>query len=399
MIGGLLLVCASAVGGLSLIDRLIELQARLGDLESARQEQARGFDTSWKDLEKELSQIRSNLETTFDKADAAVSLSDRLSSAEDRLGDIGQAIEAHSSSLSALEKEREAFGPDTLEQQLAEHDQLIQQRWESFSNVLSVVQQAAEDSRRRVERLDAALETQRDLSRMWHEIVGPVVQLAGETSVGSGVLLRSRESPEESLFVSHLLTAWHVVRDIQGDLSKTDQPVPVTIYLEDGSTRHETALLLRFDPEIDAALLELRTSDRLPDGAALASRERLRSIRIFDAVYAVGCPLGNDPIPTYGEIATVRHSVDGENYWMINAPTYIGNSGGGIFDSRTHELVGIFSKIYTHGAVRPTIVPHMGLVTPLDSIYAWLEREGYAAIVPDAPAEADIEPGIASFSY
>ena len=88
---------------------------------------------------------------------------------------------------------------------------------------------------------------------------------------------------------------------------------------------------------------------------------------------AVGCPLGNDPIPTRGEVADTSHSVDGSTYWMINAPTYIGNSGGAIFDARSHRVVGVFSKIYTHGSLRPTVVPHMGLVTAMDKVYAWLE--------------------------
>jgi S1-C subfamily serine protease len=120
-------------------------------------------------------------------------------------------------------------------------------------------------------------------------------------------------------------------------------------------------------------------------GAQLASLERLRDVRVFDAVYAVGCPLGNDPIPTAGEVASVEHVVDGSTYWMISAPTYIGNSGGGIYDARTHELIGIFSKIYTHGSSRTTIVPHMGLVTPLYAIYDWLERAGYASLLLETP--------------
>ena len=74
--------------------------------------------------------------------------------------------------------------------------------------------------------------------------------------------------------------------------------------------------------------------------------------------------------------------VDGETYWMINAPTYIGNSGGGIFDSETHELLGIFSKIYTHGNLRPTVVPHMGLVVPLETIYDWMGSVGFAQLEP-----------------
>jgi S1-C subfamily serine protease len=214
---------------------------------------------------------------------------------------------------------------------------------------------------------------------MWRELVGPVVQLAGETSVGSGVLLPSRPSPEGG-FLTPLLTAWHVVRDIQGDPPDLELPVPVEIYREDGTTRNEKAKLLAHDPKLDVALLELATSDALDFGARLAPRSRLADARIFDAVVAVGCPLGNDPIPTRGEISQTCHEVDGSTYWMISAPTYIGNSGGGIFDARTHELLGIFSKIYTHGTLRPTVVPHMGLVTSLRTIYDWLDRVGYAQL-------------------
>ena len=65
---------------------------------------------------------------------------------------------------------------------------------------------------------------------------------------------------------------------------------------------------------------------------------------------------------------------------MISAPTYIGNSGGGIYDAETHELLGIFSKIYTHGSLRPTVVPHMGLVTSLKTIYDWLDSVGLASM-------------------
>jgi S1-C subfamily serine protease len=156
----------------------------------------------------------------------------------------------------------------------------------------------------------------------------------------------------------------------------------VQIYHEDGTTRQEKARLLAHDPKVDVALLELVTSDALEFGARLAPRSRLAGASTFDQVVAVGCPLGNDPIPTRGEIATCQHEVDGERYWMINAPTYIGNSGGGIFDSRTHELLGIFSKIYTHGSLRPTIVPHMGLVTPMAKVYDWLAQVGHGEIVP-----------------
>jgi len=135
----------------------------------------------------------------------------------------------------------------------------------------------------------------------------------------------------------------------------------------------------------NVALLKLNTKRQIDCGAKLASRSRLNRVRTFDRIYAVGCPLGNEPIPTFGEIADTQHVVDGSSYWMISAPTYIGNSGGGIFDAQTHELLGIFDKIYTHGTLRPTVIPHMGLVTSLSTIYDWLEKVGLGAIEPSEP--------------
>jgi len=361
---------------LAVASGLFEVRRQIRLTETARVDQAHALSLDIESVYAELLDIRTELVSTNQQVDAASMLSLRLASAEDRLGTIGETIEAQASSLTVLEREREEFGPQTLERELNERDDRLLRRWEALSELISSAKEEADESRRHLEQLDAQLDDERDLRRMWRELVGPVVQLAGDTSIGSGVLLESIKT-EEGSYRTYLVTAWHVVRDIQGDLSNTDMPVPVNIYSEDGSIRRETAQLLCFDAEIDAALLELHTPAALDNGAEVASRQRLADVRIFDTVYAVGCPLGNDPIPTDGEIATTQHTVEGENYWMINAPTYIGNSGGGIFDSETHELLGIFSKIYTHGTLRPTIVPHMGLVTPLSGIYTWLEGQGY----------------------
>ena len=44
-------------------------------------------------------------------------------------------------------------------------------------------------------------------------------------------------------------------------------------------------------------------------------------------------------------------------------------------------MVGIFSKIYTHGGLRPMVVPHMGLVTPLDGVYDWLDTRDEIEVI------------------
>lgn len=213
----------------------------------------------------------------------------------------------------------------------------------------------------------------------WRNLLGPAVQLTGGGTVGSAVLLPGE--PTADGWRTTILTAWHVVRDIRLGLGE-DAPIPVMIYSEDGSVREEAARLLCRDAKMDVALLELTsTTDSLP-AVRLASRAHLAAIQVFEPIYAVGCPLGNDPIPTPGELSDSHHDVGGTNHWMISAPTYIGNSGGGIFQADTDELIGIFSKIYTHGTLRPTVIPHMGLAIPLAEIYDWMDREGYAALTP-----------------
>jgi hypothetical protein len=357
--------------------RLRQLEGEVSRVPIQSQAQLRALE----ELHLEIAVLREELNRASSGESAAQSLAERLAGAESRLSDIAGAIDAQGTSLKVLTEASSTLAP-TLEERMAVQAERMGGLIEELRSRLETAESKVDSSGLQLDQLLQA--DQRDVARMWVDLVGPTVQLAGENSVGSGVLLASIELPgnelQETTYVTYLLTAWHVVRDIlEGDL---EMPVPVITYPEDGSTRQYKAVLLRHDPTLDAALLELDAREPFEFGAILPPRSRLGDVRIFDPIYAVGCPLGNDPIPTPGEIATCHHRVEELNYWMINAPTYIGNSGGGIFDAHSHELLGIFSKIYTHGSLRPTIVPHMGLVTPLASIYDWLEAVGFGQLVP-----------------
>lgn len=288
----------------------------------------------------------------------------------------------------ALVEGRVLLGPEELESRFLEVDRRLAAQNQELLGLLDQAlgiaragEAEAEAARRTAEALarEAAERAARERGpeQLWEALMGPVVQLNGQASVGSGVLLESVPHPDGQGFRTFLLTAWHVVRDMQQDPLDPRDPVPTRIYAPDGSVREESARVLCFRADLDAALCELSTREPQPFGARLASRERILAARTFEPIYAVGCPLGTDPIPTAGQIAAPNHRVDGQHYWMINAPTYIGNSGGGIFDGQTLQLIGLFSKIYNHGSVRPTIVPHMGLVTPLAAVLDWLEEQGY----------------------
>lgn len=360
------------------------------------------------ELNEALDQTRARLLDERSQRDAEIreveELEWRLASLEATLGETDAEIERYSSRLNDWESQWSGHEPNLFDQRLQDLRGCLEERWVELDALAASAARVAEEDRLRIEELDQSLVslTDRDIHGMWKDLVGPVVQIAGDATVGSGVLLESipihGDSPEPIAWRTNLLTSWHVVRDIYASPAEITEPIAIKLYQKDGGTFYERAILRAHDVELDVALLELETTEPVPHGARLPSRERLTEVQVFDSVYAVGCPLGNDPIPTAGEIASTNHLVDGESYWMISAPTYIGNSGGGIFDARTHELLGIFSKIYTHGSLRSTIVPHMGLVTPMPIIYDWFDQAGYGEVAQGAGEQDPAEPQEAAVS-
>jgi len=215
----------------------------------------------------------------------------------------------------------------------------------------------------------------RDPSELTRTMLLPTVQLNGDDTVGSGTVVFSGENPKTRAVETYVLTAFHVVRNILADTPKAAQDgFDVTIYLP-GEKLIVKGRMVASQPKIDAALVRLSTDRKLPFVANVLPRKESAQVKVWDAVCAVGCPLGNDPVPSHGEVSSLHNELNGANYWMINAPTYFGNSGGGIYLGDTRQLIGVFSKIYTHGKGAPVVVPHMGLCTPIELVYDWLASE------------------------
>ncbi|MEO6709030.1 MAG: serine protease, partial [Planctomycetota bacterium] len=315
----------------------------------------------------------------------------RVARLQEMLADQQATLDLERRQLSEWEHAWDGLDSATVRGHLSELQARLETQRSDFDTFLLQRDEETQREQSAVSALETKLEhtLAPDKQKLWEDLVGPVVQLIGDSTVGSGVLLESRPLTDGG-YATNVLTAWHVVRDIYGAPDNFTAPVPVKIYAPDGTWRNLTAHLLAHDVTLDLALLVLDTNEHQPCGAHLASRSELASMRIFDGVYAVGCPLGNDPIPTVGEVASTHHDIDGGKYWMISAPTYIGNSGGGIYAAGTHDLIGIFSKIYTHGSTRSTIIPHMGLATPLSVVYDWLDTTEYAYLETKAP-EAEVQ--------
>jgi len=215
-----------------------------------------------------------------------------------------------------------------------------------------------------------------DREELTRRMLLPTVQLNGDDTVGSGTIVFSGPNRKNgNKTETYVLTSYHVVRNILADTPRARrQGFDVTVYLP-GENLIVKGHMVANEPKIDAALVRLETSRKLPNVANVLPRNETGDVNVWDPVCAVGCPLGNDPVPSKGEVSSLTNELNGANYWMVNAPTYFGNSGGGIYRADTRQLIGVFSKIYTHGKGQPVVVPHMGLCTPMDLVYEWLEDE------------------------
>ena len=359
--------------------RADSIQTRIDEMEHASILEAQEKTELHRELERlesELSNVSLSLKEREERLACIERVAAQLKLTNSRVESLGETVES-----------QRGLDAATIESSLKAMDQELDERMEEMVGMASSAAELANESQRQLDALGAEIIHSTDREEMWKSLLGPIVQLSGEESVGSGVMLRGAVEEGSSEKVDYILTAWHVIRDIQGSLYNREMPVPVTIYLSESETREETATLLEFDPVIDVAILRLDAPAPVENIAHLSALSRLSDVRIFDSVYAVGCPLGNDPIPTLGQVSALAHDVDGESYMMINAPTYVGNSGGGIFTAESRELLGIFSKVYTHGSLRPTIVTHMGLVTPMHVIYGWLDEVEYGFLVPEEMSE------------
>ncbi len=222
------------------------------------------------------------------------------------------------------------------------------------------------------------------------ETLHPSVKVSGSGGVGAGTILYS-ERDASGRCHTYLVSAFHVVAgyvSVKDGVEKRE-PVTISIYQPDlQSMTDEVADIVVYDRKRDLVLLKLTDGGKCFKAARLATREELKEVCIFTPVYAVGCPLGHSPLPSAGEISTLNKEVDGEKYWMMNAPTIYGNSGGGVFLTESHQFVGVSAMLCVYQQFINVPVPHMGVLVPATTVYDWLDYERFEFIYdPDYTIE------------
>ena len=235
----------------------------------------------------------------------------------------------------------------------------------------------------------------RDAALLDRAILRPSVQVVGRGGVGGGTVIRSEREPDGS-YGTYIVTAFHVLQklvEVDAAGGARRGPIQVKLFPDGGEAETIESDLLIHDDRRDLALLKLRSKKHYPIAARLAARDRVRETSVFTPIYAVGCPLGHDPLPSFGEITTLRKEVNGERFWMMSAPTIFGNSGGGVFHRETLEMIGVSAMICTFDNPVSTPVPHLGILVPLDSVYDWLRDNQFAFVFDPAASPSSAPSG------
>ncbi len=251
-----------------------------------------------------------------------------------------------------------------------------------------------------IDALRAAI--QNDPTVLVDRMILPTVRLDLAESSGSGTVIHVRpfrpapEAPGPSETLARVewevfaLTAYHVIQEAL-EAEGGAMTVSVEFFDRTGEVCQKAqAEIYRHDEARDLALLRMVLADEPPACAVLASRPALGRIRTFNPVYTVGCPLGLAPLPSKGEITNTNRKIDGQIFWMTDAQMIFGNSGGGIYDARNQEMIGVSSRVCAYGRVLPAAVPHLGVMVSMGTVLDWFEEKNLAFLA----GAAEVDPAV-----
>jgi len=228
-----------------------------------------------------------------------------------------------------------------------------------------------------------------------HErILYPVVRVKAEGVGGSGTVIYSQPDPQnEGEYLSFILTCEHVIdkavttkRDWDGVLKKRIEREflqQVTVELFDyvylshvNSSNSYRANIIAYDKYHDIAILKLDSPKQVPHVAHLIPRGKIGDVKLFTPVYASGCSLLHDPFQNPGEITYLNEEIDNKVYWMNNADSIFGNSGGAIFLAETGEQVGITARVtVTQLGFSLDIQTWMNFCVPPQRLYEFFDEQ------------------------
>ncbi len=202
-----------------------------------------------------------------------------------------------------------------------------------------------------------------NLQEQHERVLYPVVRVHTGKAGGSGTIIYSKPNPEnEKEYQTFILTCSHVIEDAISVKKDWDSAVQKRIekeFLEQvvveifdyvyqskvNSSNSHKADIVAYDKYHDIAILKLDSPKKAPHVAKIISKQDIQNVKLFTPVWTSGCSLLHDPFANPGYVTYLSEMIDNKLYWMANASSIFGNSGGAVFLSDTGEQIGITARI------------------------------------------------------
>ena len=188
-----------------------------------------------------------------------------------------------------------------------------------------------------------------DLKQKHEKLLYPVVRCFGKKGAGSGTIVYCKEDPKnEDGFLTFILTNHHVIADLISlkdkwnsllkqtrkgeiiDKAKVEIFDYVSMSTNDSSNRFN-AEIVAYDDHHDLALLKLETPRKMAWVAPIIPEDKIKALRLFMDIAVSGCSMAHEPFVNFGQLTYLTEEIDQKRYFMYNAGSYFGNSGGALF--------------------------------------------------------------------
>ncbi len=189
-----------------------------------------------------------------------------------------------------------------------------------------------------------------------------VVMVSSPTGTGSGFFISEE---------GYLITNYHVI--------EKETKIEITVFqkAKNGFERKKfkKVRIVALNPQIDLALLKVE--DVVDDNIKFVYLGDIDDIRVGEAVFAIGNPLGLERTVTNGVISTKNRAFEGLIYIQTNADINPGNSGGPLFNL-AGEVIGVTNMGYI-------FFGGLGFAIPVDYVKHFVENRDAFAYDKDNP--------------
>jgi len=194
------------------------------------------------------------------------------------------------------------------------------------------------------------------------EVSEAVVKVSSPAGLGSGFFINED---------GYLITNYHVV--------EKETKIEVTLFKKAKSEFEKKAFkkvkIEAINPFVDLALLRVEDlGDTKPTFVYLGD---INDIRVGEAVFAIGNPLGLERTVTNGVISTKNRAFEGLVYVQTNADINPGNSGGPLFNL-AGEVIGVTNMGYI-------FFGGLGFAIPIDYVKHFIDNRDAFVYDKDNP--------------